>query len=503
MSEQSGRSTLLISLGSALVAVPLGTLLAFLLVRTDVPARRFWLASFVVLLFVPLYLQTAGWDAGFGRMGWQGGPGQATWLAGPTAAVWIHGMAGLPWVVLIVAAGLASVDGESEEAALLAGSGWQVLRHVTLRRVTGAIALAVVWMLVTTATESIVTDIYALDTFARKLFVATTGLDQGLYIAEVALGVCIISLLVLLGLTVMTQHAAIERTGADRRPPRFRLKRFRLLALLLIVLVLTVAVAVPIANLVHQAGEESRADGTRMVRTWSAARFGETMELTFREFAKALGWTAVISAAAATLACVAGLPLAWLARRESVWSAPATAGILAGLAVPSPLIAEAVIWLLNRDSPPLAGWLYSRSILAPTLVTAVRGLPAVAIVMWFAFRSIATDQLDTAKIDGAGGLRRFWSVAVPQSVLPLAVGWLISFAIAAGDVTASILVRPPGIDTVAVRVFEMLHAGVDDKVAGLCLVSAIGYTAVGGAIYFFANRWMKKTGAESNPRACL
>lgn len=498
LSESAGRNTLLVAVGSCLVAVPLGTLLSFLLVRTDLPARRFWLGLFTVLLFVPLYLQTAGWDAGFGRMGWQGGMGQSRWFDGSLAAIWIHAAAAVPWVILFVAVGLCSVNAESEEAALLAGSNLQVLARITLLRVGGAIVLACVWVMVTAATESIVTDVYGLDTFARKLFVAMSGLDQGIYATQVAFGTCIISVFVLSGLVLLVRISPTEWDQGTRRPPQFALGRFRSIGFVVVFAVVVATVVVPLANLVFQAGEQSRTEGITVARTWSVEHFSETILLTIRRFTGALWWTLAISASAATLVCAIAIPLAWLGRRGGVFILPAVLCILVGLAAPGPLIAEFVIWLLNRESPAILGWLYDRSILAPTLTVSARGLPAATVVLWFAFRSIANDQLDTAIVDGAGRWRRLWSVAVPQSAVPLAVAWLIGFAVAAGDVTASILVIPPGIETVAVRVFELIHAGVDEQVAGLSLLSATGYLVIGGTIYFLARRWIRRIRAELN-----
>jgi len=252
----------------------------------------------------------------------------------------------------------------------------------------------------------------------------------------------------------------------------------------------------PVANLIFQAGEESRMLGSSLARTWSLARFGETMLLTPRRFSNAFRWTAVISASAATFACLISLPLAWLARRGGIRSLPAMIVTLVGLAVPAPLIAQVVIWLLNRENPPFLGWLYDRSILAPTLTVGLRGLPVATIVMWFAFQSIGSEQLETATMDGAGYWRRVLSVAIPQRAVALAIAWLIGFAIAAGDVTASVLVLPPGIETVAVRVFELLHVGVDEQVAGLCLLSVTGYLVIGGMIFLLGRRWISDNGAE-------
>src|SRR6185503_498260 len=93
-------NTCLLVLATLLVSLPLGTLLAMLLVRTDLPGRKLFAACLAVLLFVPLYLQCAGWRG----------------------AIWIHAMAAVPWVFLIVSAGLVFVEPDLEESALLDGS---------------------------------------------------------------------------------------------------------------------------------------------------------------------------------------------------------------------------------------------------------------------------------------------------------------------------------------------------------------------------------------------
>ena len=48
------------------LSMPPGVILAWLLIRTDLPGRRVVLVLLASMLFVPLYLQAAGWEAGFG-----------------------------------------------------------------------------------------------------------------------------------------------------------------------------------------------------------------------------------------------------------------------------------------------------------------------------------------------------------------------------------------------------------------------------------------------------
>src|SRR5262245_6516471 len=113
-------NTALLASGACLVALPLGTLLAVAIFKTDVPGRRVAVLLLVGMLFVPLYLITGAWDAGFGIQGWQtlaANPHLAhdPWLAGWRAAIWVHGLAAVPWLVVIVGAGLRAVEGEIEE----------------------------------------------------------------------------------------------------------------------------------------------------------------------------------------------------------------------------------------------------------------------------------------------------------------------------------------------------------------------------------------------------
>ena len=119
------RNTLLLAVGTCVLSLPSGALLALLLARTDAPGRRFVALVLGALLFVPLYVQAAAWDAGFFHLGWHTatrGALQTPLLTGWQAAVCVHAAASIPWVVLIIAIGLRFVDPQLEEQALLDGS---------------------------------------------------------------------------------------------------------------------------------------------------------------------------------------------------------------------------------------------------------------------------------------------------------------------------------------------------------------------------------------------
>jgi iron(III) transport system permease protein len=103
-------------------------------------------------------------------------------------------------------------------------------------------------------------------------------------------------------------------------------------------------------------------------------------------------------------------------------------------------------------------------------------------------RSVADDALDCAACEGAGPWLRFWLVAWPQRRFGLAAAWLAVFASATGDLACSILVVPPGVTTVPIRVFGLIHAGVDDQVAGLCLLMFVGVAVAVAAVLWLLRR---------------
>jgi iron(III) transport system permease protein len=148
-------------------------------------------------------------------------------------------------------------------------------------------------------------------------------------------------------------------------------------------------------------------------------------------------------------------------------------GLLAFLlAIPGPLVGIALIRLLNRPpASPLAGlaWLYDTNF-APWLAQLLRALPLVTLVLWPALASVPQSMLDAAQTEGASWWRQLLQIALPQRLPALAVAWLVGLAVALGELAATVLVVPPGPTTISVRIFSLIHYGVDDRVAAICLV---------------------------------
>jgi len=274
------RNTVALASGAAALAVPVGAVLAFLLLRTDLPGRTMILVVFGAMLFVPLYLQAAGWDAGFGKQGWYSfahGSPAAPILDGWQAAIWIHGTAAIPWVMLITGLGLWLVEPELEEAAMLDGSALSVFFRITARRTSPFLVVAALWILVTVGTEMTVTDLYRVRTFAEEIYIDvpfvgaidtleplnTTGVATALFVGT----------LVSITLLLLSRLVPPEHFPSHTRRHVFRLGSWRWPVAVVIGLLVLMLVGTPMLNVIYKAGlVVEQIDGGR-VRQWSLKAF--------------------------------------------------------------------------------------------------------------------------------------------------------------------------------------------------------------------------------------
>jgi iron(III) transport system permease protein len=479
----------------------LGTLLAWLLVRTDLLGRRLWLALMALMLFVPLYLQAAAWQAGFGLQGWftLAGFGPAL-LDGWAGAIWIHSAAALPWVVLIVGFGMAHVERELEESALLDASPRQVFWHVTLRGALPAVGVAALWTAMTVAGEMTVTDLFGIRTYAEEVYTQmAVGQEPEGASLRLLPGMAMTAALVMVGMAICRGMAPGRRPlSLQQAGWVFRLGRWRLLVSAAAAALFALLVGLPLSNLIYKAGVIVSQTDAGLLREFSVAKCLSMIAGAPGHHSREFGWSLLICPLSAAAAVLAAIPLAWFARRGGWRSLPALATAAVALAVPGPVLGLAIIKLLNRPEMPWLARLYDHSILAPFLALLVRGLPAAILVLWHALHTVPTELLDLAAVDGAGPVARLCRVALPMRWAAVGLAFLVSLAMTLGDLAASILVVPPAVVTLSIQIFALLHYGVEDQVAGICL-ALIGVFAVVAAAAWGIMRMMNRAGESHIP----
>ncbi len=148
-------NSLLVGFGVTLLAMTLGTLLAWVIVRTDIPYKRFFSAVMVVPYMMPSWVIALAWLTIFKNDRIAGSPGMLTSVFGVTPPDWLSygivpiiiclGLHYYSYSFLLVSGALWTVDSELEEAGAIAGLGkWKALRKITFPLVLPALGSAFV-----------------------------------------------------------------------------------------------------------------------------------------------------------------------------------------------------------------------------------------------------------------------------------------------------------------------------------------------------------------------
>jgi len=484
------RNTLLLAGATCAISLSVGTMLAWLLVRTDLPGRKSGLILLGILLFVPLYLQAAAWKPILGSRACYlllgGDPDWQAWAG----AIWIHAMAALPWAALIVGAGFWLVEPELEEQALLDATPGKVLLRVTARCALGAIGVAALWTAIVAAGEMTVTDLFGVRTYAEEVYTTFPLWRNRVGPLPAALPGAILTAWIVVGGLVLVAKLVPQHRPITARPRRqFCLGAGRTAAAAAVGLLMLVLVGVPLGSLCYKAGGQVVLADAGLTQSWSLAKCAVVVATSPWRYRREFGWSLSLGALAATAAVLAGASLAWFARRGRTRMAAMLCVSAIGLSLPGPIVGLALIRLLDRPDCPLLGYLYDQSILAPWLALSIRGLAPATLILWHALRTVPQDLLDAAAVDGAGRWGRFWGIALRNRLPAVGLAWLVVLALSLGDLAATILVVPPGVRTLSVRIFDLLHSGVEDRVAGICLAMVLVLAAAATASAWLARKW--------------
>ena len=392
------------------LCVVIGTLAAWCVERTDLPGRHVWAVLVVVPFAIPDFVVSFGWAS------------LSTWVEGFRGAVLVMTLAVYPLVYLPVAASLRSADPALEEIARSLGvSRARTFVRVTLGQARGAILGGCVLVALVILAEYGAFEILGYQTFTTEIFT-----EYGVSFDVPA--ACSLSLvLVVLGIVVLGGEGFARgkgrpvRTGplAQRALARHHLGRAKLPAL-----------GVPVGASVYWVleGGAHVVAGVPMVSA---------------------GWhTALYSGCAAALATLMALPVALLAVRHK-----GRAGHLLErssylvLAMPGVVIALALSYFAEHY---LDGFGYQS---APLLVVAYSilffPLALVGVRASVAYAPVALEEM--ARSLG----QRPWAV-LARVTLPLvgpglAASFCLVFLAAVTELTATLVLVPTGVQTLATQ----------------------------------------------------
>jgi iron(III) transport system permease protein len=430
---------------TALCAV-LGVAAAWCVERTALPARRLWAVVLVLPFGIPDFVVGFGWVS------------IAPGLHGYPAAVMIMTLSLYPLVYLPARTALSSVDAGLEEAARSLGlSPWQTFRRVTLRQIWPAVLGGCLLVTLGLLAEYGAFEIVQYQTFTVAIFTEfKLGFDT---VAACALSLVLVmlSIAALAGELALSGRGGTWRSGpgARRRAPRIALRRWTLPVLCGLTALSALALGVPIGSLVYWMlrGNSSTLPGTSVL--------------------SAVGHTALFAAAAAAISTLLAVPVASLAMRhrnrltlliERLAYLPMA---LPGLVVALGLVSFSVRYAFS---------LYQSS-LELILAYAILFLPLAVVGVRSAMGQASTRLEEVGRSLGCRPATVWLRVTLPLIAPGLGAAFALVFISSSTELTATLLLRPTGVDTLATQFWTYttdFSYGAAAPYAGLMvLISAV------------------------------
>jgi iron(III) transport system permease protein len=473
------------SLGSAVLALVIGAIQAWLAERTDAFLRQILYVSSIVSLGIPYVLYIVAWILFLGKAGPVNAFLQQTFggtepyinIYSLGGMIFVEGMLWSPLAFLLLSPVFRNSDASFEEAASICGAGlFSTLRHVTLGMSRPAL-LALGLLVFIKASESF--EVPALVGLPGSARVLTSTIYQRLTLdmppdvgSASAFGVLLLVVMAIL-LQVYSRVAAQTHryqtvTGKGFRPRVIRLGRWRYAAGALIVSMPFIVVVIPLATILWAALlPYYQPFSTKALPLLGFGNFVQV--LNSPSFRAAILNSLVLGAAAATLVTALSAVAGWCVARRQAGSR-----LLDGLAALPLVFPAIVLGLAFLEIFVHAGSRIYGSLLSLVVVSVVAYVPYGLRYAQLGVIQIHPELEEAAAIAGARQARTFVRVVLPLLTPALISCWLFVFLLAVRAVSLMLLLAGPDSQVVALTLFDFWNNGQVGELAALgCIWTAI------------------------------
>ncbi len=489
-------NSLMFSVGSMVIALCFGGLVAWLVERTNAPFKAFAYLTAIISLGTPFVLYVIAWLFLLGRAG----PFNDLVMALGLSRFNVYSMPGMilvegflwsPLAFLLLSSVFQSANSEYEEAARMCGAGiMQTVLRISMRLAAPAF-LAVALLIVVRSVEAF--EVPALVGLPGKVKVLTTdiyldmtdnvppdlGYSSAFSIALLVLAGGLIGLYSRLSRYAARYHTV---TGRGYRARRFDLGRARYLGGAAILFNFFLILLVPTMGLLWLALMPfSQSFSRRGFALITLDNFRTVLHSTF--YFDVVWQTLLMSAGAATCVMVLTILAGWLAvrRRPGGWLLDQLA--TAPLVFPGIVLGVAMIQIYLSVPLAIYGTLW-----AFVIAFTIRYLPYGMRYAASGILQIHPELEEAAAVAGSPLRTVLRRIVVPLATPALLAGWLFIFLIAARDLSLAVILASPSAQPVSAAMFDLWENGQGTELAAFGLVWTAIMTVIAAGFYVVGRR---------------
>lgn len=489
------RASLVYAIAVVMLSLPCGCILGIIAARVRGPVADCTRFLILVMLVLPGVLQAAAWEACLGLRGWLTKllPADApTPLAGWHGAWLVQSCLAIPWVSFLVGWRMRAIVPELDDDLHLTTSPLFRLWHGVYPAIIPILGSAAAWVLIQVLGDMTITDLFRVRAYAEELYLgyATDGMLFGpsQLTSFGAASLLIPGMTFLLAFGMMREFQRVPYDHGRAESIRWNSDLGLTVLSGIACLLMLILAGIPILSLVQQAGRRGAIYAGES-QTWS---FYKALSLTMAapfDFRVEYAWTLALGGGTSLIGVTITLGLLSYSPFSKAARLVCWALCTVLLAIPTTTVGVGLSWLFSQPGGRIWSYLYDQTLIAPGLAALSKILPAQMLLISLALANIPRDHFELARIQGVSAISFLRRVAIPQIFPALVAAWLVGFLLTAGDVAATILVMPPGTTTLAVRVFGLMHAGIEDRLAALCLSMVVIFTGFACILEFFRKKW--------------
>ena len=467
------------------IALVIAVVIAWLLIRLQIPGARFIEHALWFSFFLPLLPLTMGWvlllDAHYGLLNTAARylpfvHGAIFSINSVAGIIWVHlSLSTVPVMVILLAPALRRLDAAQEEASAMSGAGtlmtlWRITVPLIAPAILTALIAGFIRSLELFEVEQYLGTPVGIMVYATRIYDLITT-DPPLYPQAMALSTFFLAVLLIFALLYQKSFARLgsRATIAGKATSLRSRRRGRWSYVISACLFLYLAVTVGMPLTVLILGSLNRLFGFFFIaHPW-----------TFAHWRNVLGDPAVIQAAlnSSWIGLASGIIgtllyalLAWVLVRSRIWARSAIAalvwlpwgipGLVLGLSLSSIMLNTPVVSVLYGSSIPLI------------VAMIIKSMPIGVHMLRTSIGQISSEIEEAAQIAGADFTMIFRRITLPLiSPMCLAI-FLLVFMATMSDISTVVLLASPGSPTLALLMFQYMTSSHPEAAAVVGVIIA-------------------------------
>ncbi|HHT9111659.1 MAG TPA: ABC transporter permease [Candidatus Brocadiaceae bacterium] len=447
---------------SCLMGVPTG----FFLAKTLIPLNNFFKVCLLIPLIIPSYTTGIAWTSLLGKTGFLNTLlSQYTPLSPETISSFIYSVYGGAWVLsfnlfpvvmLITEYALKNINPRLEESGLVTGNVFLTIRRITLPLITPAILSGMMIVFVLALSEFGIPSLLQINVLTTQVFTQFSAFYNERAATASSFPLIAITVAFLIIELIYFRGKSFEILG--RKPSagtlKYHQKWLTIPGVVFCVFTLSISIIIPLSTLIAGA------------QTLSA--YYDAFFLVKNSIQNSL----LFGVIGATLLCVIGFFLGYLSEKIRTRLRNGISSFIWVLfAIPATVIGVGLIKLCNRPEGFFQGIYGSWWIVIIGYVA--RFLPLSSRIMTNYFKQIPGSLEDAGAVTGISWFKILQKIFLPLLAQGITATWLMCFIFCIGELGTTILLYPPGQETLPIALFTNMVNSPEHIVSALSIIIVV------------------------------